>query len=177
MKKIILIAGLTFLLLNSNAQKKKQFGVRAGYLASYMTLNGEMLGHANDNYFVTIYRDTNIFPFLHFQSGLEYTKMGGSFNNHSHYINYLGVPLGLKAKVGPIYALGGASFNIKLSENTSFPNTPFMGTSKWYDTNAFIGAGLEILIFTFDVKYIHGLTDINNGLKNNGYQIGLGLRF
>jgi len=175
-KKVFLTIGVALLLFNVNAQKKN-IGIRAGYLKSHMSYQGDKMGSSDNNYFMTIYKDSKLFPFLYFQSGLEYTRMGGSYNNQTRSVDYLGVPLALKAKVGPVYAFGGASFNVKLSENGTFPDTPFAGKNKWYDSNAFVGAGIEIIIFTFDIKYVRGLTDVNNGIKNNGYQMGLGLRF
>lgn len=176
-QRLFLAVALSLIALTSNAQKDKSYGVRAGYTSSHLSVDGDKIGSTDNNYFVSLYKDTKVFPFLHFQSALEYSRMGGTYQNHSHHADYLGVPLSLKVKFGPLYAFGGGAFNVKLSENDFFPNTDYSSSSKWYDTNAFVGAGLEIIIFTLDVKYVKGLTNINNGLKNDGYQIGLGLRF
>lgn len=176
-KKTIALIGLVIMISNVNAQQKKNIGIRTGYSKSFMTDGGNKIGSSDSNYFLHLYKDTNVFPFLFFQSGLEYSRTGGTIDTRSHHIDYLGVPLALKLKVGPIYAFGGGSFNVKLSENKPYEITPYDGKSKWYDTNAFVGAGIEIIIFTFDLKYSKGLTDINNGLKNNSYQASIGIRF
>jgi len=176
-KKVFITIALALLIGNVNAQQKKSYGIRAGYSSTFMTNGGDKLGSSDNNYFINFYKDTKIFPFLHFQSGLEYSRTGGTIDNFSHYADYLGVPLALKVKVGPLYAFGGGAFNVKLAENDLPDNSAFDGKCKWYDTNAFVGAGIEILILTFDIKYSQGLTNVNNGLKNNGYQASVGIRF
>lgn len=175
-KKIFITIALALLIGSVNAQQKS-FGIRSGYSSTFMSKSGHKTGSSEDNYFIHLYKDTKIFPFIHLQSGLEYSRTGGSIDKFSHNINYIGVPLALKVKVGPIYAIGGGTFNVKLSETSSPSESPFKGSSKWYDTNAFVGLGLEIFIVTFDIKYTHGLTSINNGFRNNGYQASIGLRF
>lgn len=176
-KKIFITIALALLVTIVNAQAKKNYGIRSGYSRTYMSKGGHKLGRSQSNYFLNIYKDTKIIPFLKFQSGLEYTRTGGTVDHISHYSNYLGVPLALKVKVGPLYALAGGSFNVKLSEKKSPADSVFEGKSKWYDSNAFVGVGIEILILTFDIKYTKGLTKVNNGLKNNGFQAAIGLRF
>jgi len=177
-KNIFITIALALIIGSVNAQEvKKNYGVRAGYSSTFMTKGGDKLGSSDNNYFINVYKDTKVFPFLKFQSGLEYSRTGGTIKNTSLYSDYLGVPLALKAKVGPFYALAGGSFNVKLAESNIPANSAFNGKSKWYDSNAFVGVGIEILIVTFDIKYTQGLTNVNNGLKNNGYQAAIGLRF
>jgi len=176
-KKVIFTIAFTLLIGSLHAQQKKSFGVRSGYSSTFNSKGGDKVGSSNSNYFINVYKDTKVFPFLHFQSGLEYSRTGGTINKISHNINYIGVPLGLKVKMGPIYAIGGGTFNVKLSESGVRTDSPFKGKSKWYDSNAFIGAGIELFIVTFDIKYTHGLTNVNNGFRNNGYQASVGFRF
>ncbi|QZE13762.1 PorT family protein [Halosquirtibacter laminarini] len=173
MKKILFVAILSIMYVSTIVAQEKYLGARIGYNATYFQNDGSKIGETQDNYFVSIYKDTKIIPFLFFQSGLEYTKAGGSVNQHDYAIHYLGVPLGIKAKLGPLFVTGGATFNVRISEK----NNLFENSSKWYDTNVFAQAGVEILFLTLDVKYIWGLTNIQNDMTNHGVQAGIGFRF
>lgn len=172
MKRLLVSISFMFLVVVSFAQDK-HYGVRIGYQSSAFVADGDKVGSSSDNYFLSVYKDVPLLPLFFLNTGLEYSKVGGDINNSDYKLHYLGIPLAVKAKVGPVYALAGAAFNVKVSDK----NNPFEDNAKWYDTNAFVGAGLEIIIFTLDVKYIWGMTEIQNNMNNNGFQVGLGLRF
>lgn len=175
MKKQLFILLLLCISLTSNAQDRDQnIGLRFGYINSNMNnVDGDSYGKSQDGFYVAAYKDVKLMPFLFVQSGLEFTQMGAEVGNSDYKVNYLGVPAALKVKVGPVFAFGGGAFNFRLSDNEN----PFSDNNKWFDTNAFAGVGVEILMFTVDAKYIWGLTDVNSGLNNDGLQLGVGLRF
>lgn len=171
MKKLL---GIAFILLAAvSVQAQKSIGVRAGYQNTHMVVDGSKIGSSGNSFFVNVYKDSRILPFLHFHSGIQYSQAESTINGNDYQINYLGAPLGLKAKVGPIYAIGGATVNFKLSEN----NEPWDESAKRYDTNLFLGAGLNILFLNVNARYAWGLTDVNRGIHNNAFQLGLGIRF
>lgn len=173
MNKILIIM-LALVFGTSAYAQEKEFGIRFGYLNSSMNdVNGNNYGRSQDGFFVGAYNDTKMLPFLYLQTGLEYTQMGTEKGVFDYKVHYLGVPAALKVKIGPLFAFGGAAFNVRLTDN----DNPFGDNNKWYDTNAFAGVGFELLVFTVDAKYIWGLTDVNEGLNNDGFQIGVGLRF
>ncbi|WP_068473452.1 outer membrane beta-barrel protein [Saccharicrinis aurantiacus] len=171
-KKFLGVLALFVVVLNAQASDNN-IGLRMGYQNSVMSVDGNKLGSSGNSFYVNAYKDTKLLPFLFFHSGLQYSQSEASIENQDYKINYLGAPLAIKAKVGPLYALGGAAFNVKLNEK----NNPFDSSSSWYDTNAFVGGGFKVLFMTIDARYHWGLTEINNGIKNNSFQIGLGLRF
>ncbi|WP_068475292.1 outer membrane beta-barrel protein [Saccharicrinis aurantiacus] len=176
MKKLLVVAFITILLFGSIINlmaQDKHFGVRAGYQNSSLMLNSHKQGQSLNGYYAGAFRDTKMLPFMFFHSGIEYMQMGGKIENNDYVLNYIGVPLGLKFKVGPLYAVGGAMVNFKISEKGS----PYDNKANWYDSNVYAGAGLEILIFCLEAKYMWGLTDVNNGLRNDAVQIGCGIRF
>ncbi|WP_066630932.1 outer membrane beta-barrel protein [Labilibacter marinus] len=176
MKKLIFIAIITVMLfatiINAASQEKK-YGFRAGYQRSVMMMNSEQQGESNGSYYLGAFRDAKMFPFMYFQSGLEFIQMGAKIDNSKYTLSYIGVPLGLKCKVGPIYGFGGAMVNFKVSEKAS----PYDQKAKWYDTNAYLGAGINVIMFSLEAKYMWGLTEVSNGLHNNGFQLGCGIRF
>ncbi|MBS2213557.1 outer membrane beta-barrel protein [Carboxylicivirga mesophila] len=167
----LLMAGnLAFVVM---AQDKK-FGIRGGYQTSYLTQDGDKVGSSKSGFYLGAYKDTKVLPFLHVNTGLEYSQFGASkLDNGDYTLNYIGVPLALKVKVGPLYALGGSGFNVKVAEK----GNPFDSSAKWFDIPAYVGAGFNILFVAVEAKHTWGLTDINNGLNNNGFQVGLSMRF
>ena len=171
MKKII---GLTIVLiwaLSAQAQEGK-IGLRVGYQHTMMKVDGSKIGSAGNSFFLNVYKDTRIIPFLFFHSGLQYSQAKADINDNNYTLNYLGVPIGLKAKIGPLYGLAGATFNAKISEK----NSPY-GDAKWYDTNTFVGLGFSMLMLSIEGRYAWGMTDINSGIHNDAFQIGVGVRF
>lgn len=173
MKNITIVAALLLLTMTHVRAQDKHYGIRMGYQSSTMMLDTEKQGGSLNGYYISAYRDAKVLPFLHFNTGIEYMRMGSEVSKQDYKLDYLGVPLALKLKVGPLYALGGGMINFKISEK----GNPYNSSAKWYDTNAFVGGGLNILIFSVEAKYMWGLTKVNNGLKNNGLQIGCGIRF
>lgn len=167
------IIGLVFLLFVSSAFAQKHYGIRLGYQSSVMMKDSKKYGGHLDAYYASFYRDTKVFPFLFMNTGLDYMRMGAEIDNMDYTIDYLGVPLGLKCKIGPLYALGGAAINFKISEK----DNPFEDKAKWYDAKTFAGGGINILFFTLEAKYIWGLTHIHDGITNDGFQLGCGMRF
>nr|WP_319397872.1 outer membrane beta-barrel protein [uncultured Carboxylicivirga sp.] len=171
-KKFLALTVALTLFISIKAQDESM-GVRIGYQNSIMKVDGNKIGSSGKSFYVNAYKDTKLMPFLYFQSGLQYTQATSEIESYDYKINYLGVPVAMKIKVGPVYGLGGAAFNVKLNEK----NNPFDNSSSWYDANAFVGAGVKILFMTIDGRYMWGLKNVNNGIHNNSFQVGLGLRF
>ncbi len=161
MKKAIMILGLFIAgnLAFKGLAQEKNFGIRGGYQTSYLTQDGDKIGSSKSGFYVGAYKDTKVFPFLHFNTGVEYSQLGASnLDNGDYKLNYVGVPLALKVKVGPLYAIGGSGFNVKVSEN----GTPFDDKAKWFDIPAYVGAGFNILFVAVEARQTWVLTDINN---------------
>jgi len=172
MKKIIGLAVVLIWALSTQAQGEK-IGLRVGYQNTMMKVDGSKIGDTGSSFFLNVYKDARIIPFLFFHSGLQYSQAKADISGDNYTINYLGAPVGLKAKLGPVYGLAGATFNVKLSEK----NSPTGDDAKWYDTNTFVGLGFNILMLNIEGRYSWGLTDINSGIHNDAFQIGLGIRF
>jgi hypothetical protein len=183
MKKIcLLLMGLMVVLtiIPARAQRGERFGIRAGYQSSAQYKNGSQVSDTDPlNYFYAgLFRDNKIIPALYLGVGVEYFQNGHTYNNGSDkwVLNYLSIPVYLKAKLGPVFALGGLGANFKLSEKIYFNgesmDPPDGHGSKTMDVPVFLGAGVRLSIFTIEARYHWGLVDINNGNSNQYFQIG-----
>ena len=176
MKKAILTLSLilVYVIGTTAVAQDKKVGIRAGYQSSFLSDDGNKVGGSKSGFYAGAYRDTKVFPFLRFSTGIEYSQLGTSnLDNGDYALNYVGIPLGIKAQVGPVFASAGSGFNIKVAES----GNPYSNSAKWYDIPAYVGAGINILFVTVEAKQIWGLTNINNGLNNNSFQLGLSMRF
>jgi len=186
MKKVcflLLVLMVTLTILPAKAQRGERFGIRAGYQSSAQYKGGSQISETDPlNYFYAgLFRDNKIVPALHLGVGLEYFQNGHTYNNGSDkwVLNYLSIPVYLKAKLGPVFALGGLAANFKLSEKIYFNgesmNPPSDQKSKTMDVPVFLGAGVKISIFTIEARYHWGLVEINHGATNQYFQIGAGI--
>lgn len=180
MKKAVMFLSVVLLATTLSTAKAgdNKWGVRAGYMNSNVYLEGESIGDNLSGFYLGAFREHQLIPLLSLSAGLEYSQMGfkstGIIDDNMN-INYLGVPVGLKVKVGPVSAIGGAAFNFKVGENDSYEDL------KGYDIPVFLGVGFNVLMIGIDARYQWGLTDINDATDvktaNRGFQIGLNVAF
>jgi hypothetical protein len=185
---LLLIGFLILLTLPAFAQKEdkkgghKVGGIRAGYQSSIYVKGGDQLTGTTplEKFYIGVYRDTRIIPTLHFGSGVEYYQNGARINDdNKRVLHYVGVPLYLKAKVGPVFALGGFEPSIKVSEKqylAGVKSTP-SNKSNWFDAPFFLGAGLKILIVTIEARYHWGTIGAYDGAYSQYLQVGAALSF
>jgi hypothetical protein len=135
-----------------------------------------------NSFYVGFFRDKKISPLLFFGSGLEYFQNGIKYPGDSKRILHtLSIPLDLKLKLGPVFALGGAAANFKVAEKIVVEDNSVNPTegnkSNWFDIPVFLGAGVKISFITVEARYHWGLLDVRNGLYSRYLQIGAGLSF
>jgi hypothetical protein len=180
---IIILAVFIFLPSISDGKDKKQVGIRFGYQnAAMYDKNSSMWNHSLNSFYIGGYKDIKFFPFMHFGAGLEYFINGNQKDaDNKLLLHYLSVPLDLKFKLGPVYALGGFSANFKVAEKVYVSGVkmdPVGGDeSGWFDSSAFVGLGLNIFMLGIEAQYHWGLVDVNNGYHNDYFQAGLTLHF
>ena len=170
-----------------NAQKddhNRVGGIRAGYNGAALVMDGELfpLSEAHPSFYAGFFRDNKIIPLLHVGTGLEYVQNGMNFNeDNKRVLHYLSVPLNLKLKLGPVFALGGIAPSFKVAErevvagNSMKPDSD--DTSNWFDAPVFVGAGLKLWFITLEARYHWGITDVYQGYHNHYLQIGAGISF
>lgn len=174
------ILGLVFMGFEGNAQG---FGVRTGFQAAYTNNNGNQVGNSLDHFYLGIFKNRRlgVGSLLTLNTGLEYMQ-NGHMTNDSNFrrMTYLSIPVGLRAKIGPVFAQGGVNGNLKLSEKYQVNGADALNDSNktnTFDLPLHIGLGLKVFVFEIEVRYHQGFIDVNNGNKNSYLQIGAAIEF
>ena len=169
-----------------NAQEKGEGdrvgGIRFGYHASQFYTDGNSFGDPMQSFYVGLSRDTKIASLLHFGSGLEYYKNGVKIDDaNKRDLHYLSVPLNLKLKIGPVFALGGFSPSFKVAERITTDGDIAKPTdaqkAEWFDIPLFLGAGVKILFVSLEARYHWGMREVTEGYKTQSFQLGAGISF
>ncbi len=189
--KLIRLFTLAFLLigltLTSYADGGKKFGIRAGYSASNLYKSSSSLKNdALGSFYVGFFNEQRIVPMLTIGSGLEYSQLG-TFQNSDNKItmHYLSLPLTLKFKIGPIYALAGASSSFKVSEKWTVAGSKYTPLesekASWFDLPVHVGLGFQILMLRIEARYHWGTLNLYDapfdGYKTQALQLGLAIAF
>lgn len=187
-KTIIIFMALFFvasLLINAQEKKTEKLGgIRGGWQSAVMVENGAKADTANNlsTFYLGFFRDQKIVPVLFFGSGIEYFQNGFKYpGNSKRVLHMISIPLDLKIKIGPVFALGGIAGNFKVAEKVHIGDqktSPASGDkSNWFDAAAFVGLGVKIFFVTIEGRYHWGLIESRNGLYNRYLQLGAGISF
>lgn len=135
-----------------------------------------------NGFFAGVRKDFKIIPMLHLNTGLLYVQKGasidfGGFGKEDFKLDYLDIPVGLKLKIGPVFATGGVSANVKLSSQFDGEKVDDI---KAFDLTSSVGVGAKFLMFSVDLRWNNSLGDIvedNEGadIRNSYFLIGLGI--
>jgi hypothetical protein len=201
MKKTMLLLILTSLMISVanpvNAQRRDKKNrtnfFQVGYNLSSLISSGNHFGDSKGSFYISLYKEIKLMPFIHFGSGLEYIKNGSDISDESKlkyfadgeilprddyvYLNYLTIPLHLTAKLGPFAGLVGVSGSYRVDarlisdeENRKLTNKSYF--NRW-DAGAYLGARLTILFVGIEARYTWGLVNVIDNYKNQNLQIGL----
>jgi hypothetical protein len=186
--KILLILVAMVVTCNIKAQDKDKdkpakIGIRAGWNYASMFIDGDQLSGTDrmNSFYVGLFKEKKLVPFLRFGSGLEYLQNGYKIDdNVSRDLRYISVPLYLKVKIGPVYATGGTGLNFKVGE--SLPGNALRDPLNNKETNFFdmplqLSAGLKILMFSVEARYNWGMLNVNNNASNQYLQLGFTVSF
>lgn len=188
MKKIVTTTLLLICIASISAyaqdDKPKKNGIRVGFHSASMVDAGSKPDTANalNSFYVGFFRSKKVASILYFDSGIEYFQNGLKYTKNSkRTLHTVSIPLDLRLKLGPLYALGGAAINFKVSESydigdNSYPPTD-NGKSNWFDVAAFAGAGVKIWILSVEARYHWGLLEVRDDLYNRYFQIGAAVSF
>ena len=117
-----------------------------------------------------IQRDVKIFPSIRFNAAIFFNQIGSQIPDEPAFnLDYLQIPIGLKVKIGPVYALGGLSGAYRLSAKQS--DIDISDEIKSIDFAVHAGVGFKFLIFSLEGRYNWGLTDIYQGRDPEKYNI------
>ena len=159
MKKHLLILTLTlgFISFSGNAQDN---GIRAGWNYAGTFANGDQFEGSLPNFYAGIFRNN---------------KFGGILALHTR-LHVLSVPVGLRVKLGPLFAIGGAGLNFNVGENNEGLVANAAPKNNVFDLPLFLGVGFKIAIVSIEARYNWGVIDANSlGQQNQYFQIGAGL--
>ena len=179
-KSILVITFFAALLVSVQAQNK--IGIRAGYQSSTFNLDGSQLPNTEsiDGFYAGIFKDTKIIPAILFGAGLEYMQSGAKSitTGDKQEMDYLCIPVYLKAHIGPVFGLGGVGVNFLIAEKGNVNSSTEAADSKTVNYPVFLGAGLKVAILTVEARYNWGLAEINgDGVNNHYLQVGAAVSF
>ena len=188
MKKIVTTTVLIICIASISAyaqdDKPKKNGIRVGFHSASMVDAGSEPDTANalNSFYVGFFRSKKVASILHFDSGIEYFQNGLKYTGNSkRTLHTVSIPLDLRLKIGPVYALGGAAINFKVSESYDIGDNSYPPTdndkSNWFDVAAFAGAGVKIWILSVEARYHWGLIEVRDDLYNRYFQIGAAVSF
>lgn len=181
----LLIISCLVTLININetiAQDDTRNTIRIGYHSGQMfddgnkpfenDLSGVYFGIARDIPFATI---------IHLNAGLEYFQTGSKSDDQNKIaLSYISVPVGLKVKIGPVSAMGGASAGFRISTKETIngvESDPLINDYNRIDGTVYLGAGFKILALGVEIRYHWGFRDVFDQYKNQFLQIGANLHF
>ena len=134
----------------------KTIGIRAGWQLSGIYEDGSLPADfdKNSGFYLGLFKDIKIIPLLKLGTGLEYGQVGivrDSVNvNKKRILHYIAVPIDLKVKLGPVFALAGASLNFRVADkrtrNDQPTDIPDGLESNVFDIPLFVGAGVKYFL-------------------------------
>ncbi len=169
---------------NKESEKKTVSGIRGGWHSATMSKDGATPYNASplSSFYVGFFNDNKIVSMLHFGKGLEYFQNGIEYSaNSERVLHTVSLPLYLKLKIGPVFALGGIAGNFKVSEKFTAGDYEVSPTdsdkSNWFDAPVFLGAGVKIFFVSVEARYHWGLLEVRNDLKSQYFQLGAAVSF
>jgi hypothetical protein len=189
MKNLILFLSISLLFAltkptyaQSDGEGHKVGGIRAGWNYSQYFNDGNSIAGTSDysSFYAGFYRDNRIVPILHFGTGVEYYQNARFTNdNNKRVLHYIGVPLYLKLKIGPVFALSGFEPSFKVGEKYTVLGQEIdpPESANWFDAPFFLGAGLKIFFVSVEIRYHWGTIDAFNGARSQYLQLGGAISF
>ncbi len=181
----VFAAAFSLIIADLQAQEKKGDrvgGLRFGFHASQLSKDGNKWGDPVQSFYVGFARDNQVMPLLHLGTGLEYFKNGVKLTDGiQRDFHYVSIPLNVKLKLGPAFALTGFAPSFKVAEryvtdgSSEKPSDDMK--AEWFDIPFFVGAGVKIWMLSLEARYHWGMMEVTDGYKSQYFQLGLGLNF
>jgi len=186
-KSLLAIALILAITQSAFSQFGFRTGLKGGYNSSNITGDISTGGKRLQSFTGGVSVEFNIL-ILAFQADILYSPKGIILKDGTEIkLNYLSVPLVAKLRFFPLiihpYILGGVEYSSLLSAKADGHDMKNEFSKK--DFSVVTGVGLEFSVFGkalySEIRYVHGLKNINNipkdNLKNNTYQLLLGVLF
>jgi hypothetical protein len=177
---LLAVAALSCVSLHAQ-QRNSAIGIRAGVQAAQLKNDFNNLFDNNQNrYFIGIYKDSWLVPLLRVSTGLEYYETGSRQQDVDLKLNYMSVPLAIKADLGLFNVYGGVSgaYRFGAQERIDGQEAPIPnGKYSRFDYSTFVGGGVRLLFVGIDIRHHWGKTDVYQGFQNRFWQLGATLSF
>ncbi|MCZ4410359.1 outer membrane beta-barrel protein [Cryomorphaceae bacterium 1068] len=189
MKQLSIFLSIGFLILfaaptcaQDEGTKTQVGGIRVGWNYSQYFNDGNPVVGTSDysSFYAGFYRDNRIAQILRLGTGVEYYQNAAFTNdNNKRVLHYIGVPVYLKVKLGPVFALSGFEPSFKVGENYTVLGLEVDPPKKTngFDAPFFLGAGVNIAIFTVELRYHWGTIDVFNSARSQYLQVGGAVSF
>ena len=181
MKRFYLILIVLFSVVTT--VKSQEAGIRMGWQEAMTYNKGEIVGEGLKNFYIGLSHIRNLgrSKILSLYSGLEFTQNGYKADDSNYRkINYIGLPIALRVKLGPLFAQAGYNANIRIGEKLKVNSIDALISStksKWCDFPLQFGAGIKLSILTIEARYHYGIVKVNNDNKIAYFQVGAGISF
>lgn len=173
----------------SEDRNAKVGGIRVGWNYSQYFNDGNPLAGTEDysSFYAGIFKEKKIgLPLLNIGGGIEYYQNAAKVDNdNKRVLHYIGVPVYLKLRLGPVFALTGFAPSFKVGEKNYILGKEMDPAQKsnWFDAPFFLGAGVKIAMFTVEARYHWGTIETyenattNTSIKGQYFQLGAGISF
>ena len=162
-------------------------GIRAGYQVSNFLNDGKEVSNNLGSFYIGVYGEKKLLPILLLGTGVEYNSSGYSSEtpNSSYVRHAVAVPVYLKVKLGPVFALGGAAASFGVANKATL-NDQDIDLSDDQKTNVFnlpvyLGVGVKIMMISLEARYHLGTMDLDKSdteTRTNHYlQVGAAISF
>lgn len=189
MKKLLILTLCCFTLNSLQAQSKKddkphKLTFIAGWNYSKYVGGPEATDKSDykSGLILGLNKDVKLTPFIWMNGGLLYYQNGAETDQGTYRFDYLTIPVGVKVRLGPVYAMGGVYGAYRLTGKIGDSKVDQKDFNR-LDFGTYAGAGIRILIFSLNLKYNWGLSDVTNGssdapnldLQNRFFSVTLGV--
>ena len=179
----LLITGFSFSSYAGGKDDEKQLGIRAGYqLSNIYDGSSSLNSNGLSSFYVGFFREQKVAPLLSFGTGFEYSQIGSMQDSDNKIVmHYLSIPVNFKVKLGPVYALAGASAAFKVADKWTVlgVKTDPIVKANWFDVPVHVGVGVQVLSFRVEARYHWGMLSLYesplDGYKNQAFQLGVGI--
>lgn len=160
-------------------KKERAHGIRAGW--HYSDLGGKENFDPRSGWYAGVYHNWLKAPLISASIGVEGNSAGAVSGDTEVRLAYVGVPLNGRLKVGPVYFDLGLDAAFKVSEKWLVDGESVdLGDEvegESFDFLGHAGAGLRFFKLGLEARYRYAFTEVYEGYRNQGLQVGLVLFF
>ena len=165
-------------------------GVRAGWQMSNFYDGGKTsdLSENLSSFYIGVYGEKKLIPLLRLGTGIEYNSTGykiKDFDDTKYVRHTIAVPVYLKVKLGPVFALGGAAASFGVANKATLLGETIdlddEDKTNVFNLPVYLGLGVKFLMISIEARYHWGTMDLDKGdnssITNQYFQLGAAVSF